>query len=583
MGYEGEAHTDSQGVAYFRISPALARRALASKVVFAGAPGLLSSSASASLAARPSASPTVLTILPARPIARGQYPRVDILLATVEGMPLADATVRFYVTGSAAQYKRTVQTNPEGIASLVLRRALPPDTYVIQVVYEGQAGFLPASASRNVVIDPPAVTRLTIESENTAASGETIKIIARLTTEAGEPVVEQPILLLWQGKVYRKTRTDADGRVVLTVRESLPSGTYRFDVVYEGGAGLLPTRATHEMAIRPLEIVVRVVPPLAGVEFALDGRTFTSDENGVARIEVGPPGTYRLGVRSYSPPARNIRVRFGRWGDQIFTPYREVTVPPSRTLEIGFEVSYLVSQRFFDLEGRPIPAERIESFTFKSSNGRTVTLPNGEPRWFQAGRVVKRRFGLRETPIQYALMSVMIDGTNVVNQQQQRFYVDPDDVWDIEVLLYSIRISARDALFRFPVGTGVEMVYPNGEVKFVPWEKDGEVVLYSLARGLYRVRVVGVGGVTPLTPVALSRPQEMEMLVITYLDIAVLGTLGGVIAIGLLLFGRPQILAWLRRYVGWPMPLQRDTHPWTMMKRIWSTILTVLLLFSRTR
>jgi hypothetical protein len=138
-------------------------------------------------------------------------------------------------------------------------------------------------------------------------------------------------------------------------------------------------------------------------------------------------------------------------------------------------------------------------------------------------------------------MSIVIDGANVVSQAQQRFYVDQEDLWTIQVLLYAARFTAQDALFGFPIGTGIRMEYPDGEVQTYSFDTDQAHTLDGLARGIYRVTVTGANGYAPATPIALSRDQDVELLVFSALDIGVLVSVGLFLSVGLLWFGRPYI------------------------------------------
>ena len=64
-----------------------------------------------------------------------------------------------------------------------------------------------------------------------------------------------------------------------------------------------------------------------------------------------------------------------------------------------------------------------------------------------------------------------------------------------------------------------------------------------MARGEYKLQVKGALGSAPLTPMALSRDQNVMLKVLTVLDMGVGVAIGLIIAFGLLFYGRPQ---WLR-------------------------------------
>jgi hypothetical protein len=129
----------------------------------------------------------------------------------------------------------------------------------------------------------------------------------------------------------------------------------------------------------------------------------------------------------------------------------------------------------------------------------------------------------------------------VVSQAQQRFYVDQEDLWTIQVLLYSARFNARDALFGFPIGTGILMEYPDGDVQSYSFDTDQGYTIDGLARGIYRVTVTGANGYAPATPIALSRDQDVELMVFSALDIGVLVSVGLFLSVGLLWLGRPYV------------------------------------------
>jgi len=119
-------------------------------------------------------------------------------------------------------------------------------------------------------------------------------------------------------------------------------------------------------------------------------------------------------------------------------------------------------------------------------------------------------------------------------------------VWKINLLFYSASFKAHDALFGFPLGEGVELHYPDGRTEIDKFASNDQIALNSLARGLYQVRVWNAPGFSPLTPIALSKDQEVDLMVVSYFDMIFVGALVTAIAGGLVLIGRPEILAWLK-------------------------------------
>jgi hypothetical protein len=146
--------------------------------------------------------------------------------------------------------------------------------------------------------------------------------------------------------------------------------------------------------------------------------------------------------------------------------------------------------------------------------------------------------GLEATTLMYSVISMMVDGANAVNQSQQRFFAHPNDTWQISLILYSLSIRANDGLFGSSVGKSINLVYPDGHFKNLPFDHTGTAAIHGLARGNYTVEVMDAKGLRQVIPVALSRSQTVDIKVPTTLDMIVAGFTGLLVALGLLLYGR---------------------------------------------
>ena len=386
-------------------------------------------------------------------------------------------------------------------------------------------------------------TTLTFQPPTSVSVGSTSIVVVQLISSKGEPVANQRVELLVNGKSERQVKTDASGTATFKLGRD-EAGTYALSAVFKGSRvpSLGSSKAAADFVVTPALIEVHVTPPLPNVQFALEDRVFASDDYGVARIEVRKAGKYHLELLPLDTNDPNIQMAFGRWSDDYFVPRREIEIPLQKTLNVGLEVSYQVSQTFVDLDNKSVDVSRITSITLKGSNGATYTFEDNLSHWLPAGRVIRLNNGLEETKILYSVISVVIDGSNVVSQAQQRFYVHQNDVWPVKLLLYSASFTARDALFRFPIGTGIHMEYPDGDVQTFNFEANNKHTITGLARGIYRVTVMGAKGYAPPTPIALSRNQTVELMVFSYLDMTVLGSIGFIMALGLLFFGRPYLM-----------------------------------------
>jgi hypothetical protein len=295
-------------------------------------------------------------------------------------------------------------------------------------------------------------------------------------------------------------------------------------------------------------LTVQTVPVLEGVPFIVGGRTFRTDALGRA-VVVGPAP--RLADRIRIPDteiAPGVRARFNRRKEGNYL----------------FDLLYRVRMSFRDPAGRPVNSDRVNSVTFKGSHGVRLTMKPGGSHWLQGIRVVTSSQGYRKKKLTWVVERATVEGSNVVNRNQQRFVPARTRNMLVALLLYPAQFSARDALFGFPLGSDVDITYPNGRVERHALGDDAEVSLPSLPRGQYTVSVVGPG-ITFERPVALSREQAVELEVLSYLDLGLgLGVLAS-LALGLLVLGRPHLLSAPR---GLSTRLSLALGPWRDSMRV---------------
>jgi hypothetical protein len=100
----------------------------------------------------------------------------------------------------------------------------------------------------------------------------------------------------------------------------------------------------------------------------------------------------------------------------------------------------------------------------------------------------------------------------------------------------------------------------------MPFGPNAELSIRSLVRGIYRVNVSGAPGISPISPIALSRDQDVQLLVISYLDLAIGAVLAAALGFGLIFIGRPKLFFML----GKPRVLVRaiSSAPRTMLGAI---------------
>jgi hypothetical protein len=366
-----------------------------------------------------------------------------------------------------------------------------------------------------------------------------------LNTGAG--IANKSITFSIGGVDVGQTHTDALGSFSAKINNNLPAGTYLITAYFKGAHLLDPASAAVSFEVLPATITIQTVPAIQGITFKMYGQQFTSDSNGLARIKINQAGQYRLDVLldQYRNPAQQIE--FGRWLDETYVPYRVVTVPSDNVIQIGLNIYHRVNFKFVDLDGYPVDPSRISLINIRGIQGDFFALKPTDAPWLPASRTARRLSGLQVTDLLYSINSVTIDGSNVVNSAQQRFYAKTDDTWTITLLLYSLNISVRDGLFASPVGKSIDLIFPDGQTKNYTLDPSGNLQVHTLARGIYHISVIGVKGLATTTPVALSRNQVVKLNIVTNTDIKVAGGFAIVFATGLVLYGRSRLLVILLR------------------------------------
>jgi hypothetical protein len=295
---------------------------------------------------------------------------------------------------------------------------------------------------------------------------------------------------------------------------------------------------------------VRVVPPLSNVKILVGDELIQTDERGIARLMVNTSKLSSVTVLPYDSADPNMRADFNRWSDEVFTTTRSINVVNGSTYQIGFEVSNRITQQYIEEgTGREVSVTRLNDIRMVSSAGDTVELNNGAVQWLKANNISRHDDSLIASSISYRLRNVTLDGVNVVNEGQQSFDATPNARWTVTLRMYDIEVVSRDALFGFPIGNSVHVVYPTGRSRDVTLDALGRMRIESLARGSYTLLVLGASGILTPTPIDLSRSQDVRLAVISYLDIGVIASGLTALALFALLVVRPEVFVRFRSLV----------------------------------
>jgi len=383
---------------------------------------------------------------------------------------------------------------------------------------------------------------ITLNEPGTLELGEAFILSGTIMDAYNRPISGKSVLFSLGEEYLGQARSDGNGYFERKFKNELKAGQYEITATSNASSTLAESSATTTLRILPAEVRLQTIPAIEGVSFELDGRRFVSRADGSASIQVDEVGEYELHVFAEEYEAPGERLEFGRWLQESYSPTQTIRVPEEDVIQVGLNVFHLVGQSFLDPEGKPVDDGRISSFTIRSIQGDVFEFTDGQPRWIPSSRTARRINGLEETKLLYSVIEVMVNGSNLVNQSQQRFYAQAEDDWEISLLFYSMRVGAQDGLFGTPVGESVNLEFPDGSVHNYPLNENGMAEIDSLPRGIYTINFPGIKGMSNPTPVALSRDQEVHTKVITNLDMAVVGALGLMLALGLLLYGRPWLL-----------------------------------------
>jgi hypothetical protein len=320
-------------------------------------------------------------------------------------------------------------------------------------------------------------------------------------------------------------------------------------------AGLLLAGAVRPPAARaaagPLPLRVQTVPAVAGLRFTFAGGTHVTDSSGATSffapvadraIFTNPFGLSRIVRLIPATRPDGSLYRVGRWYSKSI--HRE------RTLVAALDEFVPTTIGFVNPKAGAVAPQLVEQVVVKRSDGAVFRFAGRRlrrPVLLQATRVVPLTGGLVSKPLLYRVQSVTMQGNSLVNRAQQAFEPASSPHVTLRLLFYSAKFLIRDRLFGFAVGSGIELRFPNGREHFYRYNGGpGEVDLAALPRGNYRVKVHAAGiGLT--SPVAMTRDQVATIKVFSYIDLGV--TLGFLLAValGVLLWGRPELRRRLAR------------------------------------
>jgi hypothetical protein len=396
------------------------------------------------------------------------------------------------------------------------------------------AALAAAHAGRPTVLD--------IRAPATVQLGGHVVVTARLT-ESGRPVRGQQISIRLGSKISKQVTTGADGRASTEIARDLSAGRYNVTARFAGtSAYRSSTSRTVQFIVEPVRLTIATVPATPGLQLLRidDGAPLVTGPDGTLVVSMKSPG--QVALRLALPPDNATRqVRLERWDDGSTDPVRTIRIPDTLSAVVGLQILHPVQFGFTSADGSPIPAADVPTVRITDDAGNQEEMAGAGAHWLRSNAITRLTTGLISSPVTYRVAEVPLGGENAVNQGQQRFVTSGPQTVTIGLLAFDLVVQGRDALLKSPWGSKVTITDPAGGQRVLDLDADSSTTTL-LPRGQYTVKVDGGFGIPITTPVALSREQHADVLVLTMLDIAVVVGIATLLVVSLILIGRPHFI-----------------------------------------
>jgi hypothetical protein len=338
-----------------------------------------------------------------------------------------------------------------------------------------------------------------------------------------------------------RRRTRALATVVLSVFALLASASPAWSA---GATNRVATPSNPALLLRPLTI--QTVPAVAGARFNLDGRILVTGANGIVRTTttkaqrdaLAQNRAAHLSVASPTIAIRaGVRAQFAGWYDGGY--HYSNTNKTGQVLRAAFDFEFLTSFSFVRPNGTTVAPVGLTGIKMHAgTSGGAVVLRKNTPVWLEGIKVASAAGHLDVNDVEYKISSVTLKGDNVVHVDQQHFVPSHQTHVIVQLLLFTVTLKTRDALFGFSSGSAVDLKYADGTVNHAPL-RHGSVTFTDLPRGDYSL-TIHAPGLTSDKSLSISRDQTATLQVISYLDVALALVVLLAISAALVFIGRSR-------------------------------------------
>jgi hypothetical protein len=264
---------------------------------------------------------------------------------------------------------------------------------------------------------------------------------------------------------------------------------------------------------------ITTVPATAGVQFMIDG----------ASTVTGPDGRAEAPISDLNDVNTRLRLASSDAADQKVALLKVNKAPPlavhEREVVAALAVHRHVMLRFTDLNGADVPASKVTGVSMQAD--RTVSHFDSaqlrKPVLLLSAKATLVHNKWRVHRLVYAMTSATIDGGQAVFTGQQRFTPAKATKWRVKLAVFSVHVTAHDALLGTRVGSRLVVTRPDRSTYTTAVPSSGSgALMTSVVRGNYDLHfsAAALGATTSLR---ISRSDSFDVRVVTPIDLALVG------------------------------------------------------------
>lgn len=313
-------------------------------------------------------------------------------------------------------------------------------------------------------------------------------------------------------------------------------------------------------------LIINTIPQTPNVRILIDDKIYKSDKNGII-LFVGEPGKHKIELphklteENKSQNSKNdIFYTFDRWRPvkpQNFTI--SLVNDTQINMDLGITRMSKINLHFLDANSNPINKSNIQKVILLSKTGKIFELyypfetfldntyiklrhPKNEGIENTGNLTIISPAELEVRDMNYTISEVLINNVNVIDKSKQQKPLNPSntDSFVIYCKVYPLEIRFIDKIFGYSVNDKFKIRLSNIAPDLESSSADSSlyftisndtISIPQIPKGIYMIKTESDNGFAQTIAVALGKPQQVVIDIITYQSFAILG----IIAIPILL------------------------------------------------